>query len=527
MNTPRHLRGADVDPLLVVGGGLAGLWLALRAAADGPVVLVTKAALGDGSTPWAQGGLAAAVGEGDSAAAHLADTLAAGAGLCVEDAARAICAEAPARVADLVRAGVAFDHDGDGPALAREGAHGAARVLHAGGDATGRHLAAALAAAARRHPAIEIAEGERALEVVVRDGAARGLRTRGASGAERVRPARAVALAAGGSGQLYLRTTNPLTATADGPALAARAGAALVDLEMVQFHPTALALGPSPLALVSEAVRGEGALLRDAAGRAFMREVHPGADLGPRDVVARAIAARAAADGADVTLDLSHLDPERVRARFPTVAALCRAHGLDLARDPIPVTPAAHYAMGGVLTDLRGRSTVPGLWAVGECASTGAHGANRLASNSLLEAVVFADRAARALGEDPAGRSAPGPARPPWTGARRTAARRGPRSREPCGTGWASSATPRGWPPRGGRSTRCPTPPTPRPPTCSWSRASARAPRELRAESRGAHFRRDHPATDRRPAARIAWAGGEPREIPLDPPTVRHEREAA
>jgi L-aspartate oxidase len=517
-------RKPEHDPLIVVGGGLAGLWLALSAAADGPVVLVTKGELGEGSTPWAQGGLAAAVGAGDTSAAHLTDTLSAGAGLCVEAAASVICAEAPARVADLERAGVAFDRDGDGPALGREGAHGVARVLHAGGDATGRHLAAALAAAARRHPRIEVREREIALDLLVRDGAVRGVRTRDAAGSERRHAGRAVALATGGMGQLYLRTTNPPAATADGPALAARAGAALADLEMAQFHPTALALGESPLALVSEAVRGEGAVLRDAAGRAFMRDVHPGADLGPRDVVARAIAARAAADGADVTLDLRHLDPDRVRARFPTVAGLCRAHGLDLARDPIPVTPAAHYAMGGVLTDLWGRSTLPGLWAVGECASTGAHGANRLASNSLLEAVVFADRAARALagrGDWPAGPLAPPAGAAPGT------AQAGPLRAAVARAMWDGVGVERDA--RGLAEARraldaLPAPGDPEAANLlDVARLSARAA-ELRTETRGAHFRRDHPTPDPRLAVRIAWAGGEPYLIPLD---AHLEREAA
>jgi len=520
-------RGADREPLIVVGGGLAGLWLALRAAETGPVIVVTKGALGDGSTPWAQGGLAAAVGDGDSAAAHLADTLSAGAGLCVEAAARAICAEAPARVADLERAGVAFDRDGDGPALAREGAHAAPRVLHAGGDATGRHLAVALAEAARRHPGVEIREHEIALELLVRGGAVAGVRTRDCAGTERRRAARAVALATGGMGQLYLRTTNPPAATADGPALAARAGAALVDLEMMQFHPTALALGPSPLALVSEAVRGEGAVLRDAAGRAFMRDVHPRADLGPRDVVARAIARRAEEDGADVTLDLRHLDPEGVRARFPTVAALCMAHGLDLARDPIPVTPAAHYAMGGVLTDLWGRSTLPGLWAVGECASTGAHGANRLASNSLLEAVVFADRAARALAESrawPAGPRAE-PAAPSHE-----AADGAPVRAAVAGAMWAGVGVERDAAGLSAARRTLDALPAPGDPEVASllevARLAARAA-DMRTESRGAHFRRDHPGSDPRLALRVAWAGGEPYLVPLDLPYVHLEREAA
>ncbi|MDX6647652.1 MAG: L-aspartate oxidase, partial [Miltoncostaeaceae bacterium] len=273
MKTPTLSR--DPTPLLVVGSGIAGLLVALRAAADGPVIVITKADLQEGSTRHAQGGLAAAVGRGDSTGAHLADTLAVGAGLSDRAAAVLMCAEAPARVADLLALGVPFDRERGRLSLAREGAHSAPRVLHAGGDATGAHLAATLAAAARSHPQIAIAEGETALEVVVRDGRAAGLRTRDGRGLERVREGRAVVLATGGSGQLFSRTTNPPVATADGPALASRAGAALADLELIQFHPTALAVGASPLPLVSEAVRGEGAVLRDAAGRRFMLDLHP------------------------------------------------------------------------------------------------------------------------------------------------------------------------------------------------------------------------------------------------------------
>jgi L-aspartate oxidase len=515
----------DPDPLVVVGGGLAGLWLALRAAPLGPVLLVTKGALGDGSTSWAQGGMAAAVGEGDSPAAHLSDTLAAGAGLCDPGAARAICLEAPALVRALARAGVGFDRDGDGPALGREGAHAVARVLHAGGDATGRHLAAALAEAVRADPRVEVLEGERAVGIVVRAGAVAGLRALAPDGAERVHAARAVALATGGAGHLYARTTNPLTATGDGPALAAAAGAALCDLEMVQFHPTALALGDSPLALVSEAVRGEGAVLRDARGRRFMRRAHPLAELGPRDVVARAIASRAAADGADVTLDLRALDPERVHARFPTVAALCRERGLDLARDPIPVTPAAHYAMGGVLTDLWGRSTLPGLWAVGECAATGAHGANRLASNSLLEAVVFADRAARAMTAAGPWPAHPLPAAAPLGAAQAPGAAAGVRPALQRamweGIGVERDAS-------GMAAARRALDALPAPSDhedaglLALARLTARAA-ELRPESRGAHFRRDRPEPDPAWAVRIAWVGGEPYPIPRRAPTPVRE----
>ena len=524
-------RGEDTDPLVVVGSGIAGALLALRAAARGPVVLVTKGALGAGSTKAAQGGFSAAIGTDDSPELHVSDTLAAGAGLCDLAAVRRVCAEGPARVAELSQRGVGFDREAGELALAREGAHSAARVVHAGGDATGAHISAALVAAVRAHPRIQVAEGETALEVIVRDGRAAGLRTRDAAARERVRAASAVALAAGGAGHLFLHTTNPLGATADGPALAARAGAALADLEMVQFHPTALALDASPLPLVSEAVRGEGAHLRDAAGRRFMLDLHPMAELGPRDVVARAIARQATLDGAPVRLDLRHLDPDRVRRRFPTVAASCAAHGMDLARDLIPVTPAAHYAIGGVLADLAGRTTVPGLFAIGECASTGVHGANRLASNSLLEGAVMASEAAAALaaGLDdwpaPAGLPA-GPGRPaPAAGAEvdaaavRAAIQRtmwGDVGVERDAEGLADA-----------RRALAAIPPCADPETESLREMAlaTAAAAELRAESRGAHFRRDHPEPDPAQARRVAWVAGVPH--PLEPAARRRRALAA
>jgi L-aspartate oxidase len=530
---PEHaLRAEDTDPLIVVGSGIAGALLALRAADRRPVVLVTKGELGAGSTRAAQGGFSAAIAPDDSPELHAADTLAAGAGLCDPAAVRRICAEGPARIAELAERGVRFDREGGALALAREGAHSAARVVHAGGDATGAHISAALVAEVRAHPLIEVAEHEDALDVVIRDGRAAGLRTRDAAGRERVRAASAIALAAGGAGHLFLHTTNPLGATADGPALAARAGAALADLEMVQFHPTALALGASPLPLVSEAVRGEGAYLRDAAGRRFMLDLHPMAELGPRDVVARAIARQAAHDGVPVRLDLRHLDPELVLRRFPTIAASCAAHGLDLARDLIPVTPAAHYAIGGVLADLAGRTTVPGLFAIGECASTGVHGANRLASNSLLEGAVMAVEAAAALaagiGEWPA------PAGLPAGPARRAPAPAGP-SADPAlvraaiqRTMWGDVGVERDADGLAdARRTLAAIPPCADPETESLREialATAVAA-ELRTESRGAHFRRDHPDADPAQARRVAWIAGVPH--PLEPAARRRRALAA
>jgi L-aspartate oxidase len=502
--------------VIVVGSGIAGGLLALAAAESGPVVLVTKGPLGEGSTRRAQGGIAAAVDPGDTVGAHVADTLAAGAGLCDVEAVARICAEGPAQVETLLGRGVRFDLDAlGGLELAREGAHSAARVVHAGGDATGAHIVAALAGALRRDPRVLIAEHERALEVVVRHGRACGLRTRTPDGREIVRWARAVVLAAGGSGQLYARTTNPLGATADGPALAARAGAAVADLELIQFHPTALALGDGPLGLVSEAVRGEGAILRDADGRRFMPDEHPLAELGPRDVVARAIARRARETDAEVTLDLRHLDPVEVHRRFPTVAAICAEHGLDLARDPIPVTPAAHYGIGGVLTDIAGRSTLPGLFAIGECAATGAHGANRLASNGLLEAAVMAAGAAEAIAGDldrwPEGPVAPAVA--PLDHAPATpAARRALQAamwdgvgveRDAAGLAAAATALES-------------VAPGDDPETANLLLVArlAAAAADIRTESRGAHYRSDFPLPDPAQLRRIAWVGGEPYLVP-------------
>ncbi len=416
---------------------------------------------------------------------------------------------------ELLSRGVVFDRSRGRLRLAREGAHSAARVVHAGGDATGAHIVAALSTALRADPRIELAEGERASEILVRDGRAAGLRTVAADGARRERAARAVALASGGMGWLYPRTTNPPGATADGPALAARAGAALADLELVQFHPTALALGDGPLALVSEAVRGEGAVLRDARGRRFMPEVHPMAELGPRDVVARAIARRSAELGGEVTLDLRHLDADEVRRRFPTVAALCAEHGLDLARDPIPVTPAAHYAIGGILADMAGRSTLPGLFAVGECAATGAHGANRLASNGLLEAAVLAAGAAEALaaGGDawPEGPTS-APEAPPAERGGGEAARAALQEAMWRGVGVEREA-------EGIAAARRALLAIPEGTDAAADNLLlvgrlAAAAAALRTESRGAHFRRDHPAPDPAQARRIAWVGGSPLHVP-------------
>ncbi|GMA32017.1 L-aspartate oxidase [Litorihabitans aurantiacus] len=384
--------------LVVVGSGLAGLLVALEAEASGTaVVLVAKGALTESNTAWAQGGVAVVGPRPDTVVSHVSDTRRAGGALSDPAAAMALAADGPDAVARLVDLGVTFDSVEGEPCRALEAAHSHARVLRAGGDATGAEIVRALAAAVRER-GISVREHTHAIDVVLESGEVTGLLVRTPEGdVERI-PARDVVLATGGAGQLFATTTNPTVATADGVAIALRAGAEVADLEMVQFHPTVLA-GPRPF-LVSEAVRGEGAVLLDDAGRRFMTDVHPDAELAPRDVVARAIAAQEARQGSPVLLDATHLGADVVARRFPTIAAACAQRGYDLTAQPVPVTPAAHYWMGGVRTDLAGRTSVPGLWAAGEVACTGVHGANRLASNSLLEAAVFARRVVAALAAD-------------------------------------------------------------------------------------------------------------------------------
>lgn len=389
------LRG---DAPVVVGAGLAGLFLALKMAPR-PVILLSPAPLGDGaSSAWAQGGIAAALAEGDSAALHAQDTMAAGAGIVDPAVALSVAEEAAARIADLAHFGTPFDRDAAGRYLqSREAAHSARRVVRVGGDGAGRAVMLALAAAARATPSIRVIEGASAEALAVADGRVVGVHAR-VGGTPLTLLSPATVLACGGVGGLYATTTNPPQVRGEGLGMAALAGATAGDPEFVQFHPTGLAAPGDPTPLVSEAVRGEGALLVDAAGARIMEGVHPDMELAPRDVVARAIH-RSIAAGRAVYLDPRPKLAGKFAAAFPTVAASCAAAGIDPEAGRIPVRPAQHYHMGGVLTDEAGRSALPGLYAAGETACTGLHGANRLASNSLLEAVVFGGRIAAGLKE--------------------------------------------------------------------------------------------------------------------------------
>jgi L-aspartate oxidase len=396
--------GAD---FVIIGSGIAGLRAAIACAAAGRVVILTKSDPRAGSTGYAQGGIAAAMGPDDSPARHAADTIAAGDGLADERAVNVLVGEGPRYVRELIDWGAAFDRAPDDSLdLAREGAHSVCRVLHAR-DATGREIARTLAARLAGHPGITVIDHALVVGLIAGDGGVGGVRFLDTGGRLAEVRANATLLATGGAGKVYRETTNPEVATGDGVSLAYAAGARVTDLEFVQFHPTALAVPGAPRYLLSEALRGEGARLVNDAGDRFMPRYDAAGDLAPRDRVARAIVLESERTGAPVYLTMAHLPAERVRARFPLISTLCARVGLDLATDRLPIGPAAHYMMGGVATDLDGRTSLPGLFAAGEVACTGLHGANRLASNSLLEGLVFGGRAGSAMAQTTGGRTEP------------------------------------------------------------------------------------------------------------------------
>ena len=382
---------------LIIGSGIAGLRAAAELAGAGTVLILTKAEPREGNTGYAQGGIAGAVGPDDTPGLHAADTIAAGDGLCDPAAVSVLVEEGPRYVRELMEWGAVFDRDPDGrPELAIEGAHSRRRVLHAR-DATGREIARVLWQRASSLPGVSGHPHARVVQLIVDEGRCAGARFLEEDGTIATARAGAVLLATGGAGRVYSDTTNPPVATGDGIAMAYRAGARVADLEFVQFHPTALNVEGQPRFLLSEALRGEGARLINAAGERFMTRYDPAAELAPRDRVARAIVRESERTGAPVFLSLETLDPAFVHERFPLISDACREAGLDLARDRVPIGPAAHYVMGGVQTDLDGRTSVDGLLAAGEVACTGVHGANRLASNSLLEGLVFGARAGAAM----------------------------------------------------------------------------------------------------------------------------------
>ena len=400
---------SSVD-FLVMGAGVAGLRAAIQLADHGDVLVITKESLGESNTHYAQGGIAVAADDADDISLHLKDTVSAGDGLVFRPAAQALVSEGPARVAELIEWGTQFDRERGELLRTREGAHSRPRILHADGDATGAEISRALVAHARAHSRIKFAEWTMVTRLLVAEDRVAGAelasaKSGDAADGERQRIAcRAVLIAAGGAGQVYSDTTNPAVATGDGLALASAAGAELADMEFYQFHPTALSLPRVQRFLLSEALRGEGAYLRNDRGERFMERYHPLLELAPRDVVARAITREGldSNSGGDrpVYLDMRHVKRVDLHQRFPGISAFLARYSLDLSRDLIPVRPAAHYLMGGIRTDLVGRTSVRGLYAAGEAACTGVHGANRLASNSLLEGLVFGARAAQAMLED-------------------------------------------------------------------------------------------------------------------------------
>ena len=379
-----HFDTVEATGPLIIGSGIAGLSTALLL---GDCTVVTKTGLGAGSSVWAQGGIAAAVGEGDSPRRHAADTVAVSGGIADVAIAAAITAQAPDRIQWLRDLGARFDTTDGTLELSREAGHSRSRIVHAHGDATGKEVMRTLRNATQARPDIDVVEGFLAVDLAVANGTVVGVFGIRSSGTRTLLLAPATILATGGLGQVFAHTTNPSEATADGLAMAARAGARLADLEFVQFHPTALDVGLDPMPLLTEALRGAGAYLLDDAGERFMLKVHPASELAPRDVVARAIWSHRAA-GRRITMDARHV--RDIPHRFPTVYGFATSAGIDPATMPMPVSPAAHYHMGGVVTDSLGRTSLQGLWATGEVAGTGLHGANRLASNSLLEGLVNA-----------------------------------------------------------------------------------------------------------------------------------------
>ena len=387
----------ETDGALILGAGIAGLFTALKLAPFPTLVLAGSRPGASGSSAWAQGGIAAAMGAGDRWQDHAADTIAAGAGLCDPAIVDLVAREAPDRIADLLAMGAPFDRNPDGTlALGREAAHSRARIVHVTGDRAGAEISRTLASRALTTPSIRVLEGYHAVELAMEDGRIVGLFARHGLGSDArlvLFKARAMIFATGGLGALYAVTTNPLEARGEGLGMAARAGAVISDPEFVQFHPTAIAIVRDPAPLATEALRGEGAILINDAGERFMLSTHADAELAPRDVVARAIH-RQIVGGHGVFLDCRDAIGEHFASHFPTVYGACQSAGIDPAHQPIPVAPAAHYHMGGIASDALGRSSLPGLWVAGECAATGLHGANRLASNSLLEGLVFGARVA-------------------------------------------------------------------------------------------------------------------------------------
>lgn len=397
---PRYIVDFDLDRLprietdvIVIGAGIAGLYTALKASENNRVLMITKKSLFDSNTRYAQGGIAAVISDEDSPDFLAQDTLIAGAGLCDAAAVNVLVHEGPQGVHELIRFGTNFDEEDGQFALTKEGAHSQRRILHANGDATGYEIVRALAEKVKADPTLELWDDHFVLDLLTQDGECRGAIVQKPDGSRVAVYGRATILCSGGTGQLYRYTTNPEVATGDGVAMAYRAGADIRDMEFNQFHPTSLCYPGAPRFLISEAVRGEGAYLRNIRGERFMESYHPQLELAPRDVVARAIVSEMEATKSTyVYIDITHETPELIKHRFPTIHEYCLNYGLDMTTDWIPVAPAAHYMMGGVKTDLQGETSIRRLFACGEASSTGVHGANRLASNSLSEAIVFGQR---------------------------------------------------------------------------------------------------------------------------------------